>query len=362
MGSTKVIVAVRCRPFLPNEEQDDVVKVSAPAEDGADGFVSVLNSKNTREEFRFKSCWDQSSTQEEIFERDVRPILEQAFSGYTACLFCYGVTSSGKTHTMQGSVSDPGIIRRALRYFLAAGCGEGRSDVHVTISYVEIYKDEVYDLLHHLGKPLLSVRGVGEQIFIPSLTEIPITSPQEFEKRFASACKLRSTSATRLNGASSRSHAILTTRVWLTRTDGTVTEGKINLIDLAGSENNKLTGNDSSRMAESSAINRSLSILGQVVDALNHNLPHVPYRSSKLTRILQPSLGGKSIGLLICCIAPGAKYKEDTLRTLGFGSRTKTVENHPLPAAPTMAPEIPEPPFRESCSLSHPPTKVTPLR
>ncbi|KZO95352.1 kinesin-domain-containing protein [Calocera viscosa TUFC12733] len=349
MASAKVNIAIRCRPFLQNEEQDDAVQVSAHREDKdgeADGFVSVVNPRDAREKFRFsfKSCWDQSNTQEEIFARDVRPILEQVLSGYTACIFCYGVTSSGKTHTMQGSPTEPGIIPRVVRYFLASGWGAERSGVKVAVSYMEIYRDEVYDLLVARAEaPKLPVREAGGQIFVANLSERSITAPQQFEELFTVACRSRSTGSTLLNRASSRSHAILTIRVQLTRTDGTMTEGKINLVDLAGSENNKLTGNDPSRMAESSAINRSLSVLGQVVDALNRNLSRVPYRDSKLTRILQPFLGGNSMSLLICNIAPGAKFRQDTLNTLNFANRTKEVENRPVQAAPTKAPPKPKP-------------------
>ncbi|KZT62520.1 P-loop containing nucleoside triphosphate hydrolase protein [Calocera cornea HHB12733] len=260
---------------------------------------------------------------------------------------------------MQGSPSHAGIIPRVVRYFLASGQpassqhdsehqhehGErpGRA-VAVHLSYMEIYRDEVYDLLVPRAEgSKLPVRESGGQIYVANLTERAIGSAQQFEELFAVACKSRSIGSTLLNAASSRSHAILTIRVRLTHSNGSMTEGKINLVDLAGSENNKLTGNDPARMAESSAINRSLSVLGQVVDALNRGLPRVPYRDSKLTRILQPFLGGNSMSLLICNIAPGAKFRQDTLNTLNFANRTKEVENRPVQAAPTKVPDRPKP-------------------
>ncbi|EJU02237.1 kinesin-domain-containing protein [Dacryopinax primogenitus] len=302
--------------------------------------------------YSFKSCWDQTSNQDSIFTRDVRPILEHVLEGYTACIFCYGVTSSGKTHTMQGSPSEPGIIPRVVQYFFHSSFGEQRNGVQVAVSYMEIYKDEVYDLFVDRQEGVkLPVREAGGQIFVANLTETMVASPHAFDQMFAVACKNRSTGATLLNRASSRSHAILAIRVRVSRVDGTVTEGKINLIDLAGSENNKLTGNDPSRMAESSAINRSLSVLGQVVDALNRNLTRVPYRDCKLTRILQPFLGGNGMSLLICNIAPGGKFRQDTLNTLNFANRTMEVENRPVRAPITKAPtQLPRPGHRTHLS------------
>jgi kinesin family member 22 len=132
---------------------------------------------------------------------------------------------------------------------------------------------------------------------------------------FSKALKSRSVGATNLNSHSSRSHAILCISVTRVFEETTIT-GVVNLVDLAGSENNKLTGNDPARMLESSAINKSLSVLGQVVHALNSGHSRIPYRDSKLTRILQDALGGNAVGLLICNLAPGTKFRTDTLNTL----------------------------------------------
>ncbi|KAG6857066.1 hypothetical protein H0H87_010031 [Tephrocybe sp. NHM501043] len=168
-------------------------------------------------------------------------------------------------------------------------------------------------------------------VFVANLTSTPISSVAEFDAIYNHAAKHRSVGSTNLNNQSSRSHAVLTIEVRMfDPVENKTLIGKINLVDLAGSENNKLTGNDPSRMAESAAINKSLSVLGQVVHALNSGASRIPYRNSKLTRILQDALGGSSVGLLICNLAPGTKFRQDTLNTLNFAVRTKNVENKPV--------------------------------
>ncbi|KAH9177600.1 P-loop containing nucleoside triphosphate hydrolase protein [Lactarius sanguifluus] len=284
--------------------------------------ICVNNPRDQSQVFKFpfSSCYGHDSRQEDIFKADVRPLIEIVYSGATATIFAYGVTSSGKTHTMQGTRSQPGVIPRAVE-----------DDASLSVSYMEIYRDEVYDLLvDRETAPKLPVReNDAGQVFVANLSSVPIQDVSDFNKLYTIANKQRSVGSTLLNRASSRSHAILTLEVKLTRQDKILT-GKMNLVDLAGSENNKLTGNDASRLQESAAINKSLSVLGQVVHALNTGASRIPYRNSKLTRILQDALGGSSVGLLICNLAPGLKFRQDTLNTLNFAVRTRNVENKPV--------------------------------
>ncbi|KIJ38885.1 hypothetical protein M422DRAFT_230962 [Sphaerobolus stellatus SS14] len=329
--AAKVKVSARLRPFVNNETSDDAVIVN-PEE----GTISISNPRpgaTDRFKFSFTSCYDQSATQEEIFMRDVQPLIEHAFNGLVCTVFAYGVTSSGKTHTIQGNVSEPGIIPRVVKAILERKHLMDQGSVSIAVSYMEIYKDDVYDLLvARENAPKLPIReDMNGKIFVANLSEKSIGSFQEFDRIYSHACKSRSTGSTNLNRASSRSHALLTLTV--TKLDVSANKvliGKVNLVDLAGSENNKLTGNDPSRMAESSAINKSLTVLGQVVHALNTGASRIPYRDSKLTRILQDALGGSSIGLLICNLAPGVKFRQDTLNTLNFATRTKQIENRPV--------------------------------
>ncbi|KAJ6557861.1 P-loop containing nucleoside triphosphate hydrolase protein [Mycena capillaripes] len=172
-------------------------------------------------------------------------------------------------------------------------------------------------------------------VFVAGLTSTPIANVAEFDGLYSMVTARRSVGATLLNRESSRSHAVLTLTLRVRVVDPVtgapkVREGKISLVDLAGSENNKRTGNDPSRMAESAAINKSLSVLGQVVHALNIGAPQIPYRNAKLTRILRDALGGSSVGLLIRNLSLAVKFRQDTLNTLNFAVRTKNIENKPV--------------------------------
>ncbi|EIN08651.1 kinesin-domain-containing protein [Punctularia strigosozonata HHB-11173 SS5] len=340
---SKVKISARLRPKLPQEVDDGGIHVEPHSEAEGGGCVVVANPRDVTQIFRFpfSSAWPPSTTQDEIFNRDVRPLLDAVFGGVTVTIFAYGVTSSGKTHTMQGTPDEPGVIPRVLQELFAcrealtsasaATTGVRLDSIEFSVSYMEIYKDECYDLfVARESAPKLPVReNEFGQVFVANLSTVPVGSLDEFESVYAKANKRRSTGSTNLNHASSRSHAVLTVEVAM-QSGFTTRTGKINLVDLAGSENNKHTGNDRSRMEESSAINKSLSVLGQVVHALNSGASRIPYRDSKLTRILQDALGGQSVGLLICNLAPGTRFRQDTLNTLNFAVRTKNVENKPV--------------------------------
>ncbi|TFK19328.1 kinesin-domain-containing protein [Coprinopsis marcescibilis] len=341
-GTHKVKIAARLRPRLDGEIVDENIKVVHGADSSAGGAGSTISVTNPRDlsqvfKFPFSSCYDENSTQEEIFRNDVEPLIDVVYSGVTVTIFAYGVTSSGKTHTMQGTRAEPGVIPRVLRTMFEkkprTSPTGGVYRTELAVSYMEIYKDEVYDLLvARESAPKLPVRenDVG-MVFVANLSSVVVKSVEEFDQIYSQATRNRSTGATNLNRASSRSHAVLTVEARMVDdVANTTLTGKINLVDLAGSENNKQTGNDSTRMAESAAINKSLSVLGQVVHALNLGAPRIPYRNSKLTRILQDALGGQSVGLLICNLAPGVRFRQDTLNTLNFAVRTKNVENKPV--------------------------------
>ncbi|KAI0300601.1 P-loop containing nucleoside triphosphate hydrolase protein [Multifurca ochricompacta] len=354
----RVKIIARLRPPIPGELSDDGIKITT-TDDGLSA-ICVNNPRDQSQVFRFlfSSCYGHDARQEDIFEADVKPLIDVVYSGATATIFAYGVTSSGKTHTMQGTRSQPGVIPRAVEAlfdYKQRMCVHGAS---VSVSYMEIYRDEVYDLLvDRETAPKLPVReNDAGQVFVANLSSLPIQDVTEFNRLYVTANKQRSVGSTFLNIASSRSHAILTIEIKLPQQNKILT-GKINLVDLAGSENNKLTGNDPSRLQESAAINKSLSVLGQVVHALNQGASRIPYRNSKLTRILQDALGGSSVGLLICNLAPGVKFRQDTLNTLNFAVRTRNVENKPVinekDARPVPKPHFSAPP--------PPPPKQVPL-
>ncbi|KAH9006410.1 P-loop containing nucleoside triphosphate hydrolase protein [Lactarius hatsudake] len=322
-----VKIVARLRPPIPGELSDQGIQIVTTDDETDFPAICVNNPRDQSQVFKFpfSSCYGHNSRQEDIFKADVRPLIEIVYSGATATIFAYGVTSSGKTHTMQGTRSQPGVIPRAVEalFEYRQTC---KDDASLSVSYMEIYRDEV----DRETAPKLPVReNDAGQVFVANLSSVPIQDVSDFNKLYTIANKQRSVGSTLLNRASSRSHAILTIEVKLTRQDKILT-GKMNLVDLAGSENNKLTGNDPSRLQESAAINKSLSVLGQVVHALNTGASRIPYRNSKLTRILQDALGGSCVGLLICNLAPGLKFRQDTLNTLNFAVRTRNVENKPV--------------------------------
>ncbi|KAI0070320.1 kinesin-domain-containing protein [Panus rudis PR-1116 ss-1] len=340
-SARRINIVTRVRPPILNETDDKGVRIQR-GEDGKH-WVLVNNPRDLAQVFKysFSACYGPDSTQEEIFDNEVQPMIDAVFEGMTVTIFAYGVTSSGKTHTMQGTNAHPGIIPRAVEALFLKKQASSQIMIDIALSYMEIYKDEVYDLLiERENAPKLPVRENGAgQVFVANLTTQDIDTVEDFDMIYSNAMKRRSVASTNLNRASSRSHAILTLLVTVQDLEqGRTLCGKLNLVDLAGSENNKLTGNDSSRMAESSAINKSLSVLGQVVHALNKGATRIPYRNSKLTRILQDALGGSSIGLLICNIAPAPKYRQDTLNTLNFAVHTKNVENKPVVNEKDMRP------------------------
>ncbi|KAK1230587.1 hypothetical protein PQX77_006324 [Marasmius sp. AFHP31] len=334
----KVRIIARLRPRIEGEVDDGAIQVCHPTDNSNTttntSYISVPNPRDPTELFKypFSSCYDQTSTQEEVFERDVLPLMDVVYSGVTVTIFAYGVTSSGKTHTMQGTKAQPGVIPRAVTTLFERRTAYPQYQTSLSVSYMEIYKDEVYDLLvNRENAPKLPVRECDGQVFVANLSSIPIVNEEEFDGIYTEATKNRSVGATNLNRASSRSHAVLTIEVkMLDPVRNTTLTGKLNLVDLAGSENNKMTGNDHTRMQESSAINKSLSVLGKVVHALNSGQSRIPYRESKLTRILQDALGGSSLGLLICNLAPGVRFRTDTVNTLKFATQTKKIENKPV--------------------------------
>jgi len=296
--------------------------------------------------FKFDACHDQDSTQEQLFA-EVEDVVDSVVTGINTTLFAYGMTGAGKTHTMQGNTDAPGIIPRVVQKLAAKASENSAPGQSITIatSYLEIYNERVFDLLtpppndDSPNVDLAIRQNSAGEITIPGLVSKEIKDYAEFEEVYQTGCKNRTTASTSLNNASSRSHAILSLTVTV-RKEASVIKAKLHLIDLAGSEDNRHTNNHGLRMTESSSINTSLFVLGKVVGALNDGAVRVPYRDSKLTRLLQDSLGGKSNAVLIANIAPGVSYFSETTRTLNFASKSRRIVNKPVvheQAAPSAA-------------------------
>ena len=213
------------------------------------------------------------------------------------------------------------MIVQTMQHILGKNIGR-----ELRISYLEIYKERVYDLLavNPTATDLPIREDVDHNILVPDLVAIPIRSMGQFSELWARGVANRRTAATRLNAHSSRSHSCLIIHI------SGANPAKLHLIDLAGSEDNRKTANAGERLAESGAINKSLFVLGQVVDALNSGALRVPYRDSKLTRLLQDSLGGRAYALIVANVAPTTDFIVETNNTLMFASKTRQVENNPV--------------------------------
>eukprot|EP01125_Pyxidicula_operculata_P018839 TRINITY_DN6742_c0_g1_i2.p1 TRINITY_DN6742_c0_g1~~TRINITY_DN6742_c0_g1_i2.p1 ORF type:complete len:320 (-),score=31.36 TRINITY_DN6742_c0_g1_i2:34-993(-) len=240
------------------------------------------------------------------------------------------MTGAGKTHTMQGSDRDPGLIQRSLSTILQLIEENGlQNKVNINLSYFEIYNNKVYDLLNPNGTEL-AVRESNKNIVISNLHHVKISNIAEFNKLYLVSNRNRRTASTSLNTKSSRSHAILRFIVETQESKNTIVVGKLQMIDLAGNEDNRKTNNSGQTMKESTSINSSLHVLGKVVNAINSNSVRIPFRDSKLTRLLQDSLGGNSYSIIIANVAPGKAHFNKTNATLTFASSARQIGNNPV--------------------------------
>jgi hypothetical protein len=340
-STSQVRIVARIRPVLGTEMANDVVVTSEA------NLVSMPNPKNEKETFTFPfhSVYGTESDQAQIFA-EVSPTLKHLFKGNDVTIFAYGVTGSGKTHTMKGNkaAAERGIIPRLLTAIYRRGKdlekkSNGSTAVSAIMSYYEIYNDKVYDLFEAPEKRTLAGLPLREQngkTHVVGLTEKEISTLKEFETLYDKANNNRSTSATRLNAHSSRSHAIIRVRVEIQDNQtGETKIGTVSCIDLAGSEDNRRTANDKERMVgrypwdcvldgwlvadvreESASINKSLFVLSQCVEAMSKKQNRIPYRESKMTRIL--SLGqNNGMTIMILKYVSSSTVGRDLLLTGG---------------------------------------------
>ncbi|TDH68568.1 hypothetical protein CCR75_005663 [Bremia lactucae] len=257
-------------------------------------------------------------------------------AGYNATIFAYGQTSSGKTYTMEGANIDhselQGIIpRTATEIFNNVMNADENMEFIVKVSYIEIYMERIRDLLDpYKSKVNLQVREDAQRgIFVEGMTEMCVTSAMELLAAMRAGAANRAVAATGMNEGSSRSHSVFMVTLFQRNLENQATKaGKLYLVDLAGSEMVRKTGATGRQLEEAKTINKSLSALGMVINALtDSNVSHVPYRDSKLTRVLQESLGGNSRTNLIINVSPSSFNASETISTLRFGMRAKSIQN-----------------------------------
>ncbi|XP_045778647.1 kinesin-like protein Klp68D isoform X2 [Maniola jurtina] len=326
-----VKVVVRCRPLSDKEKNegfDEVVKVWAER-----GAVQVYNPKGQDKLFTYDAAYDYTADTQTIYDEMVRPLVASVLDGFNGCVFAYGQTGTGKTHTMEGTADHEGIIPRAFRHIWAHIENTASPDVThlVSCSYVELYLEDVRDLLSKDSKKL-TIRGQElNGFYIPEMTSVVCKSAAEMVRAMRAGNRNRAAGRTDMNEHSSRSHAVFLVTVETAHRDtNRIRVGKLNLVDLAGSERQRKTGAGGERLREAARINQALSSLGNVISALAENSPHVPYRDSKLTRILQDSLGGNSKTIMIANIGPASYNYDETITTLRYAHRAKAIKNKPV--------------------------------
>jgi len=331
MDNSSVQVAVRCRPLSTRE------KVESPGTCLTTDSSSHSVQIGTRT-FTFDQVFGLESGQVEIFQSCVEPLLDSSLAGYNAAILAYGQTGSGKTFTM-GSALLPGtpeavkgIIPRVIERLVAEVQARKETSAPVLrVSFLEIYNEEIRDLLTPSNEKPITVREEAGAITLPGLSEEAVTTAEEMANCLARGSLNRVTAATMMNEQSSRSHAIFTISLEQIENECVICS-KFTFVDLAGSERIKRTGAVGAVLKEGISINLGLLTLGKVISSLTEEgrKGHVPYRESKLTRILQDSLGGNSKTWMIACVSPAEDSFDETLNTLRYASNARKIKNKPV--------------------------------
>ncbi len=276
-----------------------------------------------------------------MFDDTARGIVDSVIEGYNGTVFAYGQTGAGKTFTMEG-VEDPpeyrGIIANSFSHIFDTIEHTSAQKVFlVQVSMMEIYNEQIRDLIGRDPKQALDLKDSKDRgVYVKNLTFITVKNLQDVDKVLKAGRKNRSVASTMMNQESSRSHSIITIRIETSEKSAVdnqnhIKGGKLNMVDLAGSERPSKTGAKGEQFKEGIEINLSLSALGNVISALvNPKAQHIPYRDSKLTRLLQDSLGGNTKTVMVANISPADDNKEETLSTLRYASRAKNIKNKPI--------------------------------
>ncbi|XP_012923911.1 chromosome-associated kinesin KIF4A isoform X5 [Heterocephalus glaber] len=333
-----VRVALRCRPLVPKEisEGCQMCLSFVPGEPQ----VVVGNDKS----FTYDFVFDPSTEQEEVFNTAVAPLIKGIFKGYNATVLAYGQTGSGKTYSMGGAYSaeqenEPtvGVIPRVIQLLFKEIDKKSDFEFTLKVSYLEIYNEEILDLLCPSREKACQINireDPKEGIKIIGLTEKNVLVALDTVSCLEQGNNCRTVASTAMNSQSSRSHAIFTISIEQRKKNdkNSSFRSKLHLVDLAGSERQKKTKAEGDRLKEGININRGLLCLGNVISALGDDKKcgFVPYRDSKLTRLLQDSLGGNSHTLMIACVSPADSNLEETLNTLRYADRARKIKNKPV--------------------------------
>ncbi|PVI04116.1 kinesin-domain-containing protein [Periconia macrospinosa] len=319
--------------FRP-QNKVEIASGGEPIVEFKDDDTCTIQSKEASGAFTFDRVFDMSSRQTDVFDYSIKPTVDDILNGYNGTVFAYGQTGAGKSYTMMGTDIDDdvgkGVIPRIVEQIFASIMASPSSiEYTVRVSYMEIYMERIRDLLVPQNDNLPIHEEKNKGVYVKGLLEVYVASVEEVYEVMRRGGSSRAVSATNMNAESSRSHSIFVITVTQKNVEtGSMKSGQLFLVDLAGSEKVGKTGATGQTLEEAKKINKSLSALGMVINALTDSKStFVPYRDSKLTRILQESLGGNSRTTLIINCSPSSYNDAETVSTLRFGMRAKAIKN-----------------------------------
>ncbi|XP_068637848.1 kinesin-like protein KIN-5D isoform X1 [Aristolochia californica] len=347
-----VQVLLRCRPLSEDETRVNTpVVISCNDHRREVSAIQCIANKQIDRTFAFDKVFGPTSKQKDLYDQAISPIVFEVLEGYNCTIFAYGQTGTGKTYTMEGGgrkakngdfPSEAGVIPRAVRQIFDILEAQN-AEYSMKVTFLELYNEEISDLLapeetfkfidDKSKKPIALMEDGKGGVFVRGLEEEIVTTANEIYKILDKGSAKRRTAETLLNKQSSRSHSIFSITIHIKECTPEGEEmikcGKLNLVDLAGSENISRSGAREGRAREAGEINKSLLTLGRVINALVEHSGHIPYRDSKLTRLLRDSLGGKTKTCIIATISPSIHCLEETLSTLDYAHRAKNIKNKP---------------------------------
>lgn len=336
-------VCVRVRPLIEREiraGEEEVVQINDESK-----LITILepmisstvdSAAYSKHSFTFDQVFGPNVSQAQVYNQQCKQIIESVFRGFNATILAYGQTGTGKSFTISGTRAEPGIIPRAVEDIFAKIYEAKDTQFLLRASFLQLYKEQIQDLLDTRTKNL-RIREQQTQdgvlIYVDNLSEFIVRNPQELFQLLEHGGKNRKIGPTHMNVESSRSHSVfsLTIEQRSTNCDGGIILSKLNIVDLAGSERISMTKVNGERLEETKKINSSLTALGNVIAALidleKGKRSHIPYRDSKLTKLLQDSLGGNCKTIFIANVTPSSSSYQETLNTLKFADRARKIQN-----------------------------------
>ncbi|XP_071912548.1 kinesin-like protein KIN-14R [Coffea arabica] len=324
-------VFCRCRPLSKSEALAGCSMV-VDFDAANDGELGILNGGSMKKTFKFDRVYTPKDDQVDVFA-DASPMVTSVLDGYNVCIFAYGQTGTGKTFTMEGTVEKRGVNYRTLEELFKIAKERSENFTYkISVSVLEVYNEQIRDLLDaSSASKKLEIKQASEGFHhIPGIVEAEVENIKEVWDVLQAGSSARAVGSNNVNEHSSRSHCMLCVMVRAKNMiNGECTKSKLWLVDLAGSERLAKTDVQGHRLKEAQNINRSLSALGDVISALANKSSHIPYRNSKLTHLLQDSLGGDSKTLMFVQISPSEKDLSETLSSLNFATRVRGIELGP---------------------------------